>query len=139
MVDQQRPRSHQHVARGEHGQIRLRGLPAVRDRLEEGRIEPPYARQVLRVHPVVLAVILVEPPQLARIRHQHLVPELRQHPAGPRRMRPGFQHHPRRRPSSEPLLQPGYRGANPAGLDTRPRRVHPVELAVPIAQIHTNR
>ena len=84
MIDEERTRPHERIAGPELGEIGPGLGPAVVDRLEQRGIQPPQAGQGLGIHPITLAVAAIDESQLARVGHQHLVPEAPEQPAHPR-------------------------------------------------------
>jgi hypothetical protein len=58
---------------------------------QQPRVNPSQSGQGLRVQPIVFLTALSDQPHFAGIRHDHLMPQLTQQSANPRRMRPGFQ------------------------------------------------
>jgi hypothetical protein len=67
------------------------------------RIDPRQPRQRSRIQTVIFLSTFPDQPHIARMRHDHLVPEFAQQPAHPRRMHPGFQRNPAARHGSEHL------------------------------------
>jgi hypothetical protein len=59
-------------------------------RTQQLRIDPGEPCQSLRIQPVVFLSTLTNQAHVARMRHDHFVPQLVQHPAYPRRMHPGL-------------------------------------------------
>lgn len=57
------------------------------DRVQQARVDPPELRQHPRIQHVALAIVLVDHTKLARVRYDHLVPEILQEPARPRAVR----------------------------------------------------
>ena len=104
-VDQPRARSHQSGPCPNHRQIRLRLRAAMLHRIQQLRIDPRQPRQRLRIQPIVFLAALPDQPYLARVRHDHFVPQSAQQPADPWRMRPGFQRDPAARHCPENFLQ----------------------------------
>ena len=95
MVDERGPRPHQRVAAAQDLEVRLRRGPAVPDGNEVPRVESPEPGEVLGIGAVVLALAARDQRDLPRIGDDDVVPELREHPAQPRGLRPHLQHHPR--------------------------------------------
>ena len=138
MVDQLRACCHHRIPCPDHRQIRLGLGSPMHDRRQQLRLYPPQPRQQFRIHRIILAVILSNQRQLARIRHQHFMPALGQQPAHPRRMRPRLDHHPRGFTIPKPLLQRALRRLHPSRLRVLSRIVQRVEVTIPVAQIDTN-
>ncbi len=104
-VDQPRARSHQASARPNHHQIGLRLRAAMLHRIQQLRIDPGQPRQRLRIQPIVFLSALPDQPHLARIRHDHFMPQLAEQATDPGRMRPDFQCDPAARHRAEDFLQ----------------------------------
>ena len=83
-VDQRRPRPHQSSPRPDHHQVRLRPHAAVLHRIQQLRIDPGQPRQRLRIQPIVFLAALPDQTHLARIRHDHFMPQLAEQATDPR-------------------------------------------------------
>jgi hypothetical protein len=108
-------------------------------RTQQLGIDPSQPRQRLGVEPIVFLAGLPDQPHVARMRHDHFVPQLAQDSAHPRRMRPGFQRDPTVRHFAEPLA---HRFRSRAQFLFLQHVTHFVEQAIPtrpIAQVQTNR
>src|SRR5581483_4265765 len=87
----------------------------------------------------VLAPALPDQPHVARVRHDHLMPHLAQHPAHPGGMRPRLQRDPAARHFAEHLAQGFRRGAHLAfPLHLAPFIQHAVPTRA-IAQVQADR
>ena len=62
----------------------------------------PTAPASAHIYPIIFLAALPDQPHLARIRHDHFMPQLAEHPTNPRRMRPDCQRDPtaRHRPAA---------------------------------------
>src|SRR6478736_1642777 len=100
-VSQRRPRAYQSSPRPNHRQIRLHA--AVLHRIQQLRIDPGQPRQRLRIQTIVFLAALRDQPYLARIRHDHFMPQLAEQATDPGRMRPDFQCDPTARQRAEHL------------------------------------
>jgi hypothetical protein len=74
-------------------------------RRQQRGIDPGQPRQGLRIQPVVFLPALPDQAHVARMRHDHFVAQLTQHPAHPRRVHSGLQRHAAARHSAEHLAQ----------------------------------
>ena len=92
-------------AAAKNGEILLSLGRAVAQRGKKGGIEPAHSSQILGVHPVGLALVLVDESKLARIRHEHLVPEVFKESAHPGRVGTGFKHDAQRLACPEASLE----------------------------------
>ena len=88
------PRPHESVAAAEHLEVRLCRGPPVPDGGEELRVESAEPGEVLGIGAVGLALAARDQPDLPRVGDDHVVTELREHPAQPRGPRPHLHHHP---------------------------------------------
>ena len=113
-----RPHLHQRIPRLDHHQVCLLLRTAVPDRSHGVRIQPPRARQFLRIPAIVLPFAGINLRDLPRLCHQRFRPRLLDQPADPTRVRSRLQHHPRaRRQRLQPRLQGGWRGLQLPPLD----------------------
>jgi hypothetical protein len=74
-------------------------------RTQQLRIDAGQPGQRPRIQTIVFFAALPDQPQLARIRHDHFVPQLAQQAADPGRMRPGLQRDPATRHPAEDFVQ----------------------------------
>ena len=74
-------------------------------RTQQLGIDPRQPRQRLRIQPIVFLAALPDQPHLARIRHDHFVPQLAEQATDPGRMRPDFQRDPAARHLAEDFAQ----------------------------------
>jgi hypothetical protein len=77
---------------------------SVRDRPQDLWIKSGVPCKLLRIHLIALAIAVRDGPQLADVRHDHLMTNLLKLFADPDRMRTRFHGHPCRRHVNEPLL-----------------------------------
>jgi hypothetical protein len=138
-VDQRRPRIHQRCPRPDHCQVGLCRLAAVLDRIQQRYIHSRQPRQRPRIQPIVFALAFRDQPHLARIRHDHRVPQLAQMPAHPGRMRPHLDHHPASHQRAEALVQPVPGGGKPTLGNHLAALVQHAVATRSIAQIHADR
>src|SRR6266446_2355709 len=101
-------------------------------------MHPRQARQLLRIPRIVLAPAAADALQLARIRHDHLVPQLAQHLTHPVAMRPGLQRDPPARYLAELLFQRLLRAGHPSPFDDLARGVQDAEMAVLISHVDSD-
>jgi len=79
------------------------------DRPQQLRIDPRQASQRARIQLVVFPRALANQLHLPRVGHDHFVPQARQKPAHPRRMRTHFERDPAARHASEQFRHPFLR------------------------------
>ena len=73
MVDQLRASPHQTIPRPQQVQMLLGSFAPMRDRRQQVDIQAHQPRQVFRIHPIALARVYIDQPQLARIGYYHFV------------------------------------------------------------------
>jgi hypothetical protein len=111
--DEAGARAHQRIAGPQLGEIGLGLDPAVADRLEQRRVEPPEPSQGLGIDPITLAVTAIDPPELARIGDQHLVPEALEQATDPGRVGADLEDDPSAGQRGAMTLERRGRGAEP--------------------------
>src|ERR1035437_2158400 len=90
-IDQRRPRPYQPRSRPDRHQIRLRLRTAMLHRRQQLRINPHQAGQHSGIQTIIFFPTLPDQAHVARMRHDHFVPEFTQYPAHPWRVRPRLQ------------------------------------------------
>ena len=112
---------------------------AMPHRTEQAGIDSRQPCQRPGIEPIIFSATLADQSHVARMRHDHFVPQLGQLPADPRRMRPGFQCDPTARNLAEHLLD-SFRCRRQFLLQNHfARFIQNAVMAGSISQIQTNR
>ena len=107
-------------------------------RTQQLRIDPRQPRQRLRIQPIVFLPALSDQPHLARIGHDHFMPQLAEQATDPGRMRPDFQRDPAARHRAEDFLQRFRIRADSLLQLYLPSFIHHAVPAVAISQIQSD-
>ena len=99
-----RPQTNDQVTGADQRQSFLLGNRAMGYRTQDLRIEPGVASQLLRIHLVALPIAVRDRPQLADVRHDHLMAQFLQLFADPDRMRSSLHRYACAGHSRKPLL-----------------------------------
>jgi hypothetical protein len=138
VIDEERARPDQRIAGPQLGEIGLGLGPAVVDRLEQRGIKPPESGQGLGIHPITLAVAAIDESQLARVGHQHLVPEALEQAAHPGGVGADLEDDPTTGHRGDLALERRGRGAEPRRGADLSSGIEGAELGVAVAEIEAN-
>ena len=109
------------------------------ERAEQLRVESPHPCQVFGVDSVALALVLVDQPKLARVRHEHFVTEPFEQTTYPRRVHPCFDGNPLRRCRLEVQFDRSGRCCYTSFRHNRTISVQSAVVAEPITQVDADR
>ena len=138
-VDQRRPRPYQSSPRSNHHQMRLGLRTSMLHRRQQLRIDPRQSRQRAGVEAIIFPPTLPDQAHVARMRHDHFMSQLAQHPAHPRRMHSRLQRDPAPWHSPEHFFHRLRSRAQLLFQQHFPRFIQHAIPARAIPQIQTNR
>ena len=134
-----RPQTNDQVTGADQRQSFLLGNRAMGYRTQDLRIEPGVASQLLRIHLVALPIAVRDRPQLAHIRHDHLVAQFLKLLVNPDRVRSRFHRDPDPRQIGKPLLDPRGTGTKPSSVNHFSILVERAVMAPDIPKVDSDR
>jgi len=127
---------------GRHGSHAVLGLAARSALFESVGDEEQFVFEPgegLGIDPIARAVTAIDEPPLARIGHQHLVPEALEQAAHPGRMGPDLEDHPTAGKCGAVSLERRGRGAQPFRGPDLPAGIEGAALGEAVAEIQADR
>src|SRR5579871_2856411 len=112
---------------------------SVRDRPQDLRIKPGIARQLLRIDLIALPIAVRDRPQLADVRHDHLMAQFLQLFADPDRMRSSLHRYACAGHSRKPLLDSLRCRSEAAAIDYFAVLVESAVMAPDISEVDADR
>ena len=138
MVHELRASTDKSLARAEGREVALRGKRAMLDGVEQLWISARDARQLVRIDPIGLPVVLVDEPDLPGIGNEDLVAAVLQQSGHPRGLGTRFDRYARGRARVEPPAKCGGTRGEAAFFDDISLRVELAEMAVLVPEIDTD-
>ena len=136
--DEAGARPHERVAAAQKGEVDLGLGAAVAQGRQQRWVEAAHPGEVLGVDAVRLRVVGVDQAQLARVGHNHLVPELGEQATHPGRVGAGLEHDAQGFGAAEAAAQRLRPGGKPCLLDDLTGFVDEAHLDVVVAEIETH-